>query len=174
MKTGGTPLSVLHQVLNCGLGLRRVLKSKYLFFKLYFMCIHNSVSFVLLLPICSSSVDKKWTLLSNALSGLFCASLNFINPQQSPSPKYSFAPLGAYGSASQNRSLLRYSTLPREIVCTENLTPFKKLLPCDSKVKLTCNLLRANIDSLCVICTLKNKTVFPVILEGAFLSSKCW
>lgn len=82
------------------------------------------------------SVDKKWTLLSNALSGLFCASLNFINPQQSLNPKYSFAPMGAYGTASQNRSLLRYSTLPREIVCTENLTPFKKLLPCDSKVNL--------------------------------------
>lgn len=29
---------------------------------------------------------------------------------------------------------LRYATLPREIVCTENLTPWKKLLPCGSKV----------------------------------------
>lgn len=27
----------------------------------------------------------------------------------------------------------RYASLPREIVCTENLTPWKKLLPCDSK-----------------------------------------
>ncbi|XP_073467196.1 GPI transamidase component PIG-T-like, partial [Aquarana catesbeiana] len=32
--------------------------------------------------------------------------------------------------------LLRYATLPREIVCTENLTPWKKLLPCGSKVGL--------------------------------------
>ncbi len=30
---------------------------------------------------------------------------------------------------------LRYATLPREIVCTENLTPWKKLLPCGSKVQ---------------------------------------
>lgn len=85
----------------------------------------------------TEDVDKKWTLLSNALSGLFCASLNFINPQQSLNPKYSFAPLGAYDTPSRNRSLLRYSTLPREIVCTENLTPFKKLLPCDSKKGLS-------------------------------------
>jgi hypothetical protein len=29
---------------------------------------------------------------------------------------------------------LRYAVLPREVVCTENLTPWKKLLPCSSKV----------------------------------------
>ncbi|KAK3923303.1 GPI transamidase component PIG-T [Frankliniella fusca] len=95
----------------------------------------------------TEDVDKKWTLLSNALSGLFCASLNFINPQQSLNPKYSFAPLGAYASGSQNRSLLRYSTLPREIVCTENLTPFKKLLPCDSKKGLSSLLNAGNIHN---------------------------
>lgn len=31
----------------------------------------------------------------------------------------------------------RYSTLPREIVCTENLTPWKKLLPCTAKSGFT-------------------------------------
>lgn len=31
---------------------------------------------------------------------------------------------------------LRYAVLPREVVCTENLTPWKKLLPCSSKVRL--------------------------------------
>uniref|UniRef100_A0A674P666 Phosphatidylinositol glycan anchor biosynthesis class T n=1 Tax=Takifugu rubripes TaxID=31033 RepID=A0A674P666_TAKRU len=31
---------------------------------------------------------------------------------------------------------LRYATLPREIVCTENLTPWKKLLPCGSTAGL--------------------------------------
>ena len=34
-----------------------------------------------------------------------------------------------------NSRYLRYATLPRETACTENLTPFKKLLPCDSKVE---------------------------------------
>lgn len=33
---------------------------------------------------------------------------------------------------------LRYATLPREIVCTENLTPWKKLLPCGSTVSDCC------------------------------------
>lgn len=28
---------------------------------------------------------------------------------------------------------LLYGTLPREVVCTENLTPFLKLLPCKGK-----------------------------------------
>uniref|UniRef100_A0A9J7Y231 Phosphatidylinositol glycan anchor biosynthesis, class T n=1 Tax=Cyprinus carpio carpio TaxID=630221 RepID=A0A9J7Y231_CYPCA len=35
-----------------------------------------------------------------------------------------------------NHRFLRYATLPREIVCTENLTPWKKLLPCGSKAGL--------------------------------------
>lgn len=34
-----------------------------------------------------------------------------------------------------DHSFLRYAVLPREVVCTENLTPWKKLLPCSSKVR---------------------------------------
>ncbi|KAG8039711.1 hypothetical protein G9C98_000440 [Cotesia typhae] len=63
---------------------------------------------------------------------LLCASLNFVDPSNSLSPEYSFRPTGVH-EKSLNSSHLRYSSLPREIVCTENLTPFKKLLPCDSK-----------------------------------------
>lgn len=37
---------------------------------------------------------------------------------------------------------LRYATLPREIVCTENLTPWKKLLPCGSTVSDNSSLLK--------------------------------
>lgn len=52
----------------------------------------------------------------------------------------SFRPTGISDSQkSLNSSLLRYGTLPREIVCTENLTPWKKLLPCDSKVSQNIN-----------------------------------
>lgn len=39
-----------------------------------------------------------------------------------------------------DHSFLRYATLPREIVCTENLTPWKKLLPCGSKVNVSLSL----------------------------------
>lgn len=49
------------------------------------------------------------------------------------SPEFTFRPTGIV-EHDVNSSRLRYSSLPREIVCTENLTPFKKLLPCDSKV----------------------------------------
>lgn len=38
--------------------------------------------------------------------------------------------LGLTKARSVDNSLVRYSALPRENVCTENLTPWKKLLPC--------------------------------------------
>lgn len=66
----------------------------------------------------TQDVDKHWYGLTNALSGLLCTSLNFINSANS------------YESSTD--SMYRYSNLPRENVCTENLTPWKKLLPCDS------------------------------------------
>lgn len=50
------------------------------------------------------------------------------------SPEFTFRPTGLVMNGLVNASHLRYSSLPKEIVCTENLTPFKKLLPCDSKV----------------------------------------
>lgn len=95
--------------------------------KNYYLCISN----------CLRSVDKSWKMLTSALSGLFCASLNFVEALNSLSPNLSFPPTGAVPSSlAKNSSLLRYSTLPREVVCTENLTPWKKLLPCDSKVRV--------------------------------------
>ncbi|CAK9819963.1 GPI transamidase component PIG-T [Anthophora plagiata] len=78
------------------------------------------------------NIDDEWKGLTNALAGLFCASLNFVNPSNSMSPEFTFRPTGVV-EHSVNSSHLRYSSLPREIVCTENLTPFKKLLPCNSK-----------------------------------------
>lgn len=79
-----------------------------------------------------NNVDDEWKGLTNALAGLFCASLNFVNPANSMSPEFTFRPTGVIDH-SINSSHLRYSSLPKEIVCTENLTPFKKLLPCNSK-----------------------------------------
>ena len=82
-------------------------------------------------------VDKTWKELVNALSGLFCSSLNFLDEKATVEPRWSFRPRGLApkGYAAQSK-FLRYGALPREIVCTENLTPWKKLLPCDSKVTL--------------------------------------
>ncbi|KAF9585323.1 hypothetical protein BGW38_002888 [Lunasporangiospora selenospora] len=91
-------------------------------------------------------VNANWKGLTNSLAGLFCASLNFIDDTITIEPKLSFRHEGLYnvhsatpptsqknstsGSASQK---LRYGSLPHENVCTENLTPWIKLLPCKSK-----------------------------------------
>ncbi|XP_042321269.1 GPI transamidase component PIG-T isoform X1 [Sceloporus undulatus] len=81
-----------------------------------------------------TDVDKAWKDLSNILSGIFCASLNFIDSTNTVTPTASFKPLGL-ANVTDHR-FLRYAVLPREVVCTENLTPWKKLLPCSSKAGL--------------------------------------
>lgn len=44
-----------------------------------------------------------------------------------------FQPTGDHSSASWPKLHLLHGSLPREVVCTENLTPFLKLLPCKGK-----------------------------------------
>ncbi|CAF0939623.1 unnamed protein product [Didymodactylos carnosus] len=81
------------------------------------------------------AVDDLWKSFVHELGGLLCASLNFVDTStSSSSPKYSFRPQSTVTSQSQefNNSNLRYAVLPREIVCTENLTPWKKFLPCNT------------------------------------------
>jgi GPI-anchor transamidase subunit T len=79
---------------------------------------------------------KKWTTLAQYLSGLFCASLNFIDATRTTKPVLSFEPQGTYHHASQNLHLM-HGALPGEVVCTENLTPFLKLLPCKGKAGIS-------------------------------------
>ena len=77
--------------------------------------------------------DQKWRTLTNALSGLFCASLNFIDGTRTTRPVMSFQPEGDHPNATMENMHLLYGVLPHEVVCTENLTPFLKLLPCKGK-----------------------------------------
>lgn len=77
------------------------------------------------------SVDTKWKTLTNTLSGLFCASLNFIDETMTTEPRLSFQS----SQHDQKNEQLRYGSLPHENVCTENLTPWIKLLPCKAKVR---------------------------------------
>lgn len=77
----------------------------------------------------TSEVDRQWGQLANVFSGVLCASLNFVDKTNSISPRHLLRP--QFMPASRPKSV-RYATLPREIVCTENLTPWKKLLPCGS------------------------------------------
>ncbi|KAL4234028.1 hypothetical protein ACF0H5_005682 [Mactra antiquata] len=82
--------------------------------------------------------DQLWAELVNALSGLFCASLNFMDSKATTIPRWSFRPAGiASEYYSFDSRFMRYSALPKEIVCTENLTPWGKLLPCETQVGLS-------------------------------------
>ncbi|ROT43802.1 GPI transamidase component GPI16 [Sodiomyces alkalinus F11] len=78
--------------------------------------------------------DEKWLILTNALSGLFCASLNFVDGTRTTRPVMSFQPEGDHPTSSIPNLRLLHGVLPKEVVCTENLTPFLKLLPCKGKV----------------------------------------
>ncbi|KAF2397018.1 GPI transamidase component Gpi16 [Trichodelitschia bisporula] len=78
--------------------------------------------------------NARWSTLTNALSGLFCASLNFIDSTRTIRPVMSFEPEGTHANASLQ---LLHGTLPHEVVCTENLTPFVKLLPCKGKAGIS-------------------------------------
>ncbi|KAI1632889.1 Gpi16 subunit [Biscogniauxia mediterranea] len=77
--------------------------------------------------------DHKWLTLTNALSGLFCASLNFIDQTRTIRPAMSFRPEGNHPNSTLENTHLLHGVLPHEVVCTENLTPFLKLLPCKGK-----------------------------------------
>uniref|UniRef100_A0A8C7V3Q5 Phosphatidylinositol glycan anchor biosynthesis, class T n=1 Tax=Oncorhynchus mykiss TaxID=8022 RepID=A0A8C7V3Q5_ONCMY len=79
-----------------------------------------------------TDVDIAWKELTNVLSGIVCASLNFIDSTNTVQPSASFKPLGV----GNGNAFSANAVLPREIVCTENLTPWKKLLPCGAKTGL--------------------------------------
>ncbi|KAI7490996.1 putative GPI transamidase component Gpi16 [Hortaea werneckii] len=81
-------------------------------------------------------VEERWSSLVNSLSGLFCASLNFIDGTKTTRPVLSFEPEGPLKQGGGRKQLL-HGTLPHEVVCTENLTPFLKLLPCKGKAGIS-------------------------------------
>jgi phosphatidylinositol glycan class T len=64
--------------------------------------------------------------------GIICASLNQIGNTRTAQPEWT------YQSASSSDDIsIRMGTLPREFVCTENLTPWTKLLPARNQVPLS-------------------------------------
>lgn len=84
----------------------------------------------------SEEADERWSDLVNSLSGLFCASLNFVDSTKTIRPVLSFEPEGTHPSGSEGSQLL-HGMLPHEVVCTENLTPFLKMLPCKGKAGIS-------------------------------------
>ena len=59
--------------------------------------------------------------------------MNFIDSTRTSRPVMTFEPLGEHRNTLPRNLHLLHGTLPREVVCTENLTPFLKLLPCKGK-----------------------------------------
>ena len=49
----------------------------------------------------------------------------------------SFQPAVGHANSTLPNLHLLHGTLPREVVCTENLTPFLKLLPCKGKAGIS-------------------------------------
>lgn len=87
---------------------------------------------------------RQWARLTNSLSGLFCASLNFVDELSTTFPRHYWGADGAAaggaeradstaGAAPGLRLYHLRAALPSEPVCTENLTPFLKLLPSRGK-----------------------------------------
>jgi len=97
------------------------------------------------MPVCRP--DQSWQGVSNALAGLFCSSLGQINPSITAAPEDIFPDHNREGGSIEDLSIhgserslkfgallpglsFRHAQLPAENLCTENLTPFLKLLPC--------------------------------------------
>lgn len=80
-----------------------------------------------------TSADDAWSFLLSTLSGSLCASFEGMDPKH-----------GSQGSGSRPLRVpwtesgqdVRLATLPYEPVCTENLTPWLKLLPCNRHLGL--------------------------------------
>lgn len=83
---------------------------------------------------------KYWKTLANQLSGLFCASINFIDEALTTYPKLSFLPDDTRGIPvfdDDNDLFLLRAGLANEPICTENLAPLIKLLPTTGKAGIS-------------------------------------
>lgn len=93
-------------------------------------------------PVGEERVEQGWKTLTSRLAGLSCASLNFLatatavaRPQLGGvGPDPSALAEGKPTRAPQGHT--RYGAIGRETVCTENLTPWIKHLPCGGSAGL--------------------------------------
>lgn len=53
------------------------------------------------------NIEENWKLLSNSLSGLLCASFNFVDNSNTVSPEFSFRPRGVMDWQTLNNTFLR-------------------------------------------------------------------
>ncbi|CAN0000928.1 unnamed protein product [Scytosiphon promiscuus] len=77
---------------------------------------------------------ESWIGLRRSLSGLYCSSLDSMDETRVHTPAKMTMP--GENSQNHNGTTVLRGTLPREPVCTENLIPLIKMLPCRSKTGL--------------------------------------
>lgn len=86
------------------------------------------------------SAFSQWKTLVNSLSGLFCASMNFIDGAKTTFPVEAFHPMADSTLPLFDKSKKLYlirAALANEPICTENLTPLVKLFPTKGKSGIT-------------------------------------
>ncbi|SPO25694.1 related to GPI-anchor transamidase complex subunit Gpi16 [Ustilago trichophora] len=100
----------------------------------------------------NNTTGDRWKGLTSALAGLFCTSLDALDERQTVQPHHAYpSPRTTFNTTYQTLHAL----LPTEGVCTENLTPFVKLLPCKNSAGLSTllnplSLFSANFQGLAV------------------------
>lgn len=82
------------------------------------------------------TAKANWLKLSKTLSGFFCASLNFIDDSITTFPRQQQEQVRPILDPNNKIFYLR-AALPSEPICTENLTPFLKLLPTRGKAGIS-------------------------------------
>lgn len=97
-------------------------------------------------------IDEAWDRLINLISGQFCVSLMSADHTMLSRPSIAF---GKPPLSHNSSEYSFYSNLPGENLCTENLTPWKKLLPCQSNSGLASllnavNLLKSSYISMSI------------------------
>ncbi|BHF71128.1 hypothetical protein SprV_0401418300 [Sparganum proliferum] len=81
----------------------------------------------------ATDIAKSWSFFLEALSGQFCASLSHLGLRKNSfSLQWSYRPSGLSENFTSDNfaKYFRYGQLPHEELCTENFTPWAKLLPC--------------------------------------------
>lgn len=84
----------------------------------------------------ADGATEAWKGLTEALGGLYCASLGMMDESRTVRPTLSdiytdgWETSGNHGADDRSSTVLLRGFLPREAVCTENLTPLVKSLPC--------------------------------------------
>lgn len=104
--------------------------------------------------------QKSWRRLVNLLSGRFCSSLT--SKDNAVATRLTFSSDNPLPPNSTEHIL--YTHLPEESLCTANLVPWKKLLPCQNKglaSLLTTNLFKTSYSTLAV-------DLEPVISEEGY------